>query len=177
MCIRDSPNNEISVWDIAYQMEETLNVSDVEPKFRDDYMIDKLGITQGSSCPPLPDFLLSRWPPSGKSSDFFNWHLKDEYSQLKTAARKVYDGKNSYKDTIIIARLDTGYDSKHDGIPDNLFAEANLMKNEDEKSAVDKAGSGLKKINYGHGLGTLGLLAGGEIILSLIHISEPTRPY
>lgn len=92
----------------------------------------------------------------------FAWHLGDDFSGLRTARADARQHKSA---DIRIAHLDVGYGLDHDVFPRDRF-DPLLSKNcsgdgRGERDVVDQVKSGSLR-NPGHGIGTLGILAGGR---------------
>jgi len=92
----------------------------------------------------------------------FAWHLGDDFSQLKTARDQVM--QNGGLDAIRICHLDTGFDPRHSTCPVNI--NRSLARNfvENNNDAADPGRRGIL-YNPGHGTGTIGILAGGRIVI------------
>ena len=108
---------------------------------------------------------MEKWPPYAAGNVDFNWYLQYKYSGLEDAVSEVYKGKildRSQHKRVKIAHIDTGYELNHPGLPENIDTIINLFENENPNDPTDKfEGRGsVQKVNYGHGLGTLCLLAG-----------------
>ena len=91
----------------------------------------------------------------------FAWHLDDSFSQLKSAREQAATAAGSQ--VIRIAHLDTGYDAHHSAISATKILhprERNFIDDDRPKDARDLGVDGALK-NPGHGIGTLGILAGG----------------
>lgn len=87
------------------------------------------------------------------------WHRDSDFSEFAAAHRAV--GANQAK--ITIAHLDTGY-AEHAALPKGLLKslQRSTIKGENPNLAIDLAPPrGLA--NRGHGLGTLSILAGGQL--------------
>lgn len=92
------------------------------------------------------------------------WHLSEDYSGLAAARSSVPDEDQK---RVTIAHLDTGYDPRHAGRPRNLLTDKqrNFTGEGAPDSAVDLTPAG-GLLNRGHGTGTIGILAGGEVPLA-----------
>ncbi|MCP3958386.1 MAG: S8/S53 family peptidase [bacterium] len=97
------------------------------------------------------------WP----NAETFAWHLRDPYSELRKAGKRLGDpGKG-----ISVAHLDTGYNEAHATFPEGLDIKKSLDFTQGEipvPGAEDPCHSGLLKMP-GHGTGTLGILAGKRV--------------
>ena len=88
------------------------------------------------------------------------WNRDDDFSQFAHAQQRV----GSKQGRITVAHIDTGYDKGHSTLPLGLLAEKqyNTIPGENPDDATDRAPpKGLA--NRGHGLGTLGILAGNKV--------------
>lgn len=86
------------------------------------------------------------------------WHRDSDFSQFAAAQRQVGDKQAQ----ITVAHLDTGF-APHGALPERLLVDRqrSTVSGEPPGSAIDRAPhSG--RANRGHGLGTLGILAGGR---------------
>jgi len=90
----------------------------------------------------------------------FAWHLSAEYSGLVLARQAI--GVPGDGDRVRIAHLDTGY-SEHDSKPLHLRLDLqrNFVDDRPPDNAEDPFVTG-PALNPGHGIGTLGILAGGR---------------
>jgi hypothetical protein len=89
----------------------------------------------------------------------FAWHLGDGYSELARARASALPGSN-----VTIAHFDTGYDPKHQTLPENLdlTRQRNFFDPRQLDNAADSNDGGPLR-NPGHGTATLALLAGNKI--------------
>lgn len=89
------------------------------------------------------------------------WHLGDDFSQFAAARARVGNDQHN----ILVAHLDTGYDPDHKTLPAGirLALQRSTIPGEAKGDAVDRAPSRSATANRGHGLGTLGILAGGDV--------------
>lgn len=141
------------------------------------YAVDSAGVlaaepdfAQSWDAPPSPDKQKCR--PEPQSADGGRavgpgpaWHLGDDYSGLAAARARVPDSAQA---RVTVAHLDTGYDPQHSARPRNVWTdkERNFTdEGDDPNSAVDITPDGLRLLNRGHGTGTIGILAGGEMAL------------
>lgn len=90
------------------------------------------------------------------------WHLDANYSGLADANTLV---SVDQQQRVLIAHLDTGYDPAHNFRPAHIApGERSFVKGDgDPNSARDVTPSGGFLRNYGHGTGTIGILAGLQI--------------
>ena len=88
------------------------------------------------------------------------WNLGDHFSQLRAAREKV----GARQSNVLIAQLDTGFDPRHETLPEGLRLDLqrNFVSNEAENDASDQGPDG-KLSNRGHGTGTLSILAGNKL--------------
>ena len=129
------------------------------------------GVEFKESCPSIEQVYMKRWPPfTTRPEETFNWHLSNRTTGLLTASDSVYRvyKKSDHGDTIKIAHIDTGYHPNHNSTPKNIVGKyATVAKKHQDKTNpakdINKGYKGVDKYNYGHGTGTLGLLAGPEV--------------
>jgi hypothetical protein len=101
--------------------------------------------------------------PSGGKAIVANrvaWNRDADFSQFAEAQARV----GNKQGRITVAHIDTGYDKSHSSIPSGLLADKqhNTIPAENPNDATDRAPpKGLA--NRGHGLGTLGILAGNKV--------------
>src|SRR5439155_11224660 len=90
-----------------------------------------------------------------------NWHLDDDYTQLRAAREAMGRGRS----TIKIVHLDTGYDPKHKARPEFIATneERNFVDAGRPNSAEDMTPTSGALLNRGHGTGTIGILAGPRV--------------
>ncbi|HEY0740326.1 MAG TPA: S8 family serine peptidase [Chryseosolibacter sp.] len=108
-----------------------------------------------------PDYI-PEWPPSLQQGKVkIGWHLDDAHSQLSSAFQTVAKKADSH---IRIAHFDTGYIADHSALPAKLNKSLahSFVPGESPNQAIDPPESG----QDGHGLGTIVLLAGGQVSLS-----------
>ena len=89
------------------------------------------------------------------------WNLGDEYSQFAAAQARV----GNKQGRITVAHLDTGFDPNHTTVPSGLQIDKqrNTIPGEDQNDATDRAPASGPLTNRGHGMGTLGILAGNRV--------------
>ena len=101
------------------------------------------------------------------------WHLDDRHSQLASARDAARDRRRPGDPRIRIGILDTGFDSRHVGLPAHLVDEVEgdiIQVLRPENDACDhgcrtRLTSPGQTLDSGHGTGTLGILAGRKIKL------------
>ena len=115
------------------------------------------GLALGERCRDI-DQEDGRGKPVGPG---FAWHLDGRHSQLERARAQVRFSAPRTR----IAHLDTGYYRPHETTPANIVAhlERNFVDGEDHRDAADPDRDRLLLDNSGHGTGTIGILAGGEV--------------
>ena len=160
---------EMNPWDAAHLSAKALGTAStfVEPDVMQEYVTDnnidvsyKKERTAKTGGPKVPE---GGYDPDWMPHKNIVWHLGDAFSQLKAARDAVMD----IEGVVRIGHLDTGYSKTHAAIPDRIKnnpLQRNFIDGEDEKDAHDRLTSGMLRMP-GHGLGTLGLLAGGKIRL------------
>jgi subtilisin family serine protease len=157
-----------SPWDLAHALGRELantgvtGIQAIEPD------LDQAWITEDPSAPAGAAFAAAPScdhpePQDGgvlPRVDRFAWHLESDFSGLKAARDAV---ANSTR-TVTIAHLDTGYFENHKLLPEglNLEHQRNFVAGEKPDDAHDPGIDGVLK-NPGHGMGTLGILAGGRL--------------
>ena len=92
----------------------------------------------------------------------FAWHLLEKFGGLGVARGQV---SPAAQEKVLIVHLDTGYDPAHHTRPRNIQTalERNFTSEGSPTSAVDMTPTGGFMLNRGHGTGTIGLLAGGDV--------------
>jgi len=155
---------ETNVWDLCHQavtygfgIAGMANAQFAEPDFEQQWVTGTAiqhAIAAARSCdaPAPPDTRL----PVGPG---FFWFRAEDFSQLEAARSKVGDPS----DRVRIAHLDTGYDPNHETRPIHLRTDIqrNFVDDNSPNDAADHT-TGVFT-NLGHGTGTLGLLAGGDV--------------
>lgn len=158
-----------SSWDLAHALSRELagrgitDVLAVEPD------LEQVWVFEDPNRPPQAPFAAEARPcnrPQPQDGgplprvDRFAWHLDADYSDFKAAREAV--GKNPRN--VTIAHLDTGYFEGHRLLPERLDRERqrNFVRDEQQADARDPGMDGLLQ-NPGHGMGTLGILAGGRL--------------
>lgn len=148
-------------WSAAHALHQELLAKGwkaaVEPVLSVNPAQDKRATREGDAN--NPDFI-REWPPTHAEGKI-GWHLDDDHSQLKKAHAAVSAKPGAH---VRIAHLDTGYIAGHPALPQHLdySRQRSFVKKEDPALAIDKPESG----QDGHGLGTMVLLAGGEVSMS-----------
>jgi subtilisin family serine protease len=160
-----------SEWDAAYRLYRRLTAG--------------LGLAPGADVVAVEPDLEHAWLPPGAEQALalddpckaqaqkgpplaqgpgFAWHLGDDYSGLKRARDAV--GANGA--AVTIAHFDTGYDEHHVLLPERLdrTRQRNFVEADRPNDARDRTASGMLR-NPGHGMGTLGILAGAKTIETL----------
>lgn len=160
---------EMNPWDAAHLSAKALGTAStfVEPDLMQEYVTDnnidvpyKKERTAKTGGTKVPE---GGYDPDWKPQKNIIWHLGDAFSQLKSAREEVMD----LEGVIRIGHLDTGYSKTHAAIPDRIKnnpLQRNFIDGEDERDAHDRLTGGMLRMP-GHGLGTLGILAGGKIKL------------
>ena len=118
-----------------------------------------------ASLDGTPVDLNPNWPPLPDENADFDWHLADEFSQLRSARQRVGDLATPRR--VRIGHLDTGYCPQHETLPKNLLWQ--LGKNfadPGETSVVDPNSSQGFMATPGHGTATLAILAGNTCYLT-----------
>lgn len=162
-------DTEINPWDLAHLSSDALgkSIAYIEPNFTQEFVTtrkvtapagkisSKAFTTIEGTTPVDPD-----WEPKQN----LIWHLDDTHSQLASAQQQVL----GIDYTVRIGHLDTGYGKAHPAIPDRIKQhplQRSFVDGEPQNDAHDPATGGFLKMP-GHGTGTLGILAGGEIDLA-----------
>ncbi|HTG95335.1 MAG TPA: S8/S53 family peptidase, partial [Pyrinomonadaceae bacterium] len=157
----NSEGAEVNAWDVCHEMVTTgFGVAGLgsaefaEPDIEQRWVFGnelQHAMAAVSSCekPDDPDVRL----PAGEG---FYWFRDAAHSQLQLAREQV--GKPAKR--VCIAHFDTGYDPKHSTLPQFLLTD--LEKNFVDDGTTDDATDGSEGVfnQFGHGTGTLGILAG-----------------
>ena len=152
-----------AAWDAAYEhVRKNPAVSYVEPEIQHHYIgAESAPFENGAfGARGTCEFDDQLGAPIAQGPGF-GWHLKDEFSQLKSARERV--GMNpAFR--VRIAHLDTGYDDKHPTKPEQLLAQLgrNYSEAGSPNSAIDPQQGEFTGDNSGHGTGTLSILAGAR---------------
>lgn len=131
----------------------------VEPDIAQSWPYDK----QPSAGMSAAGGTFSAQDPSGGKAIVANrvaWNRDADFSQFAEAQARV----GNKQGRITVAHIDTGYDKAHSSVPSGLLADKqhNTIPGENPDDATDRAPpKGLA--NRGHGLGTLGILAGNKV--------------
>jgi hypothetical protein len=156
-----------SPWDLAHAMREQLERSNAGEVLAVEPDLDQTWVTEDPRKPvspfaAAPSCDLAEPQETGvlPHVDRFAWHLDKDFSGLKAARDVVGEGVRN----VAIAHLDTGYFKGHKLLPEklDLARQRNFVPGEKPNDAHDPGVSGLLK-NPGHGMGTLGILAGGRL--------------
>ncbi len=149
-----------SGWSAAHALQTQLKKqgieADVEPvlHFNPDKEQASARASSGSN-----DYI-PEWPPANANPVVkTGWHLDDEHSQLASAAKRVMENADAH---VRIGHVDTGYLPGHVALPKNLQTGCSFVEGETNNPGEDKPDSGMD----GHGMGTLGILAGNSVPLS-----------
>lgn len=105
---------------------------------------------------------IPEWPPANANPAVkIGWHLDDDHSQLDSAAKRVMANTEAH---VRVGHIDTGYLPGHIGLPQNLAVSKarSFVNKEKPNQAIDTPDSGMD----GHGMGTMGILAGNKVPLS-----------
>ena len=159
----NSEGAEVNAWDVCHQMVTTgLGVAGLgsaefaEPDIEQRWVFGnelQHAMAAVSSCekPDDPD-------PGLPSGEGFYWFRDAAHSQLQLAREQV--GKPAKR--VCIAHFDTGYDPKHSTLPQFLLTD--LEKNFADDGNTDDATDTSEGVfnQFGHGTGTLGILAGAN---------------
>lgn len=112
-----------------------------------------------------PDNQMDRWPPFGSGNKEINWYMDERHSGLEKAFDLVYKNTTKQVESVKIALIDTGYDPRHPAFGDdrlqrNIVKQINLLGTPKDSAFDDLKGrKGFQLMNYGHGSGTMGLIA------------------
>ena len=152
-----------ALWDLCHQLQGSREVEFAEPDLEQRWDAGAPVGTRGMAAAkvdctkPIPP---DKQYPVGKPFDW-RWHLDAAHSGLAAARAEVMGAT----DRVTIAHLDTGYRDGHTLLPPHLdLTRARSFVDGGGNSAVDP-GAGA---NSGHGMGTLGLLAGNEFQGTLV---------
>ena len=154
-------------WDTAHEIRQRLGarVLAAEPDL-DQAWIPETPV--GGDAPALAARAEDRTEPDGEMGTPYargphpNWHIDDDYSQLRAAREAVGDGQSAIK----IVHLDTGYDPNHKARPGFIVnaEERNFVDADRPNSAEDETPTSGVLLNRGHGTGTIGILAGPKVM-------------
>jgi hypothetical protein len=157
----NSEGAEVNAWDVCHEMVTTgfgvagLGTAEfAEPDIEQRWVFgneQQHAMAAVASCdkPDEPDARL----PAG---DGFYWFRDGAHSQIQLAREKV--GQPSKR--VCVAHFDTGYDPKHSTLP--KFLRTDLAKNFADDGDSDDATDTSEGVfnQFGHGTGTLSILAG-----------------
>src|SRR5215218_3856157 len=169
--IADVPEEAATPWDLAHgQVAGQLGIDESAVLFAEPDLPNSFPDTNeknpgggpfalDSSCGGIP-----QQDDGGKikGPDKFAWHLDDEFTQLRSARNAVPFTEPRTR----IAHIDTGYDRGHESQPQNLLQhlERSFVDGDgDPNSANDPNRGSAFPDNSGHGTGTIGILAGGQL--------------
>lgn len=149
-----------SGWSAAHALQTQLKEqgidADVEPVLH--FNPDKEHATARASS-GSNDYI-PEWPPANADPVVkIGWHLDDEHSQLASAAKRVMANADAH---VKVGHVDTGYLPGHIALPQNLQRGCSFVEGETDNPGEDKPDSGMD----GHGMGTMGILAGNNVPLS-----------
>ena len=153
-------------WDMAHEIRRQLGARALaaEPDLEQAWLPDVPG---GENTPARAARAEDPSAPDGEKGAPYvrgphpNWHLDDDYSQLRAAREAAGSGQS----TIKIVHLDTGYDPKHKARPEFVATneERNFVDTDRPNSAEDMTPTSGVLLNRGHGTGTMGILAGPKV--------------
>ena len=153
-------------WDMAHEIRRQLGARALaaEPDLEQAWLPDVPG---GENTPARAARAEDPSAPDGEKGAPYvrgphpNWHLDDDYSQLRAAREAAGSGQS----TIKIVHLDTGYDPKHKARPEFVATneERNFVDTDRPNSAEDMTPTSGVLLNRGHGTGTIGILAGPKV--------------
>ena len=153
-------------WDMAHEIRRQLGARALaaEPDLEQAWLPDVPG---GENTPARAARAEDPSAPDGEKGAPYvrgphpNWHLDDDYSQLRAAR----EAAGSAQSTIKIVHLDTGYDPKHKARPEFVATneERNFVDTDRPNSAEDMTPTSGVLLNRGHGTGTIGILAGPKV--------------
>jgi hypothetical protein len=158
---------EVNAWDLCHRlMTQGFGVAGMgAPAFAEPDLEQKwitgteadLAFAAARTCeqPDPPDARL----PFEKGDPF--WFRDANHSQLTKARQQAGDPGGANR--VRIAHFDTGYDPEHDALPKHLRLDLqkNFVESDRPGDATDRTGGFFP--NLGHGMGTIGILAGDAI--------------
>ena len=159
-----------TIWNLIHQLaqkaDELKLEVDIEPLRSDGFPVeDDLSQSRGSDG--TYGYLTHWFTDEDSPHPELGWHIDDEHSQLASARDMTWERlKTEGLENVRIGHIDTGYKLdhpclSHDNILSNLARTFIDSEKKNNPTAFDhKRGGG--EI-YGHGTGTLGILAGGKI--------------
>ena len=172
--VRAAPAQGDNLWNHAhalcshagFSIAMSTQVRAVEPDFEQQWNIGGAA-PSGAALPAAPHDPCIYDPQDsdgGKAAGSgVAWNFGDRFSQLGAARRQVNEEDQA---RILIAHLDTGYDSKHITLPKNIqlklqrcFVEGDAPENAEDQVPIGQ----VLPSNRGHGTGTLSLLAGNKL--------------
>ena len=170
--LADLPEGAATPWDLAHsQVASQLGVDesavifaepDLEQSFPDTNEKNPGGgamMALDQGCNPV-----AQENSGGKilGPNKFAWHLDDEFTQLRKAREAVPFNPPRTR----IAHIDTGYDRGHEARPQNILQnlERSFVDGDNDPNSADDPNRGNAfPDNSGHGTGTIGILAGGQL--------------
>ncbi|HWN08851.1 MAG TPA: S8 family serine peptidase [Pyrinomonadaceae bacterium] len=170
--LADMPDGAATPWDLAHaQVAGQLGIDESAVLFAEPDLAQSFPDTNEKN-PGGPPFAMDADCNSipgqddtggkKKGPDKFGWHLDDEFSQLRSARNSVAFNEPRTR----IAHIDTGYDRGHEAQPQHLLQELErsfVNGDGDPASANDPNRGNAFPDNSGHGTGTIGILAGGQV--------------
>jgi hypothetical protein len=168
--IADLPDAAQSPWDTAHaQVADQLGIDESSIMFAEPDLPQTIyrdegtegaaapGIPIGSNCGPIPQDAggqRATGPHDG-------WHLDEIYSELDAARAAVQFSDRRTR----IAHIDTGYDREHVVRPARILSdlERNFVDGDDNPTSALDPNRNHVFDNSGHGTGTIGILAGGQV--------------
>jgi len=169
--LADLPEGGETPWDLAHsRVAGQLGVAESDVVFAEPDILHGVyrdtnedpagaGFAVGASCTADPQD-----GTHGKAvgPDVFGWHLGDDFSQLGKARGAVAFTTPRTR----IAHVDTGYYRAHVATPQHIQhdIERNFVEKDGEPNDAEDPDNRLLILdNSGHGTGTIGILAGGEV--------------
>jgi subtilisin family serine protease len=166
--LADLPDGGPNPWDAVYaQVADQLGVAesdviaaepDLAQSYPDSNEIARVGQALAvADCTPKPQATTGPRP----TGPGFGWHLQDAFSQLGSARDAVAFSDPRTR----IAHIDTGYDKTQNAKPENILVdlEHNFVDGDGNPNSSQDPNVGGLFDNSGHGTGTIGILAGGQV--------------
>jgi Subtilase family len=162
-------NAGMKPWDAAHAAADHIASTSgtqayVEPDILQETFRGKLSVREAAAAPADPDALDPAWPPDAGSKPLPDWHL--DSSQLRQARQDAEVLANAGVARVRIGHLDTGYNPKHETLPEFLRTDLAWDVLDDKPGAVDPADYSGFLQNPGHGTATLAILAGAHCSLT-----------
>ena len=159
-----------AAWDAAHaRVSDQLGVSESDVLFAEPDLPQSYPDANERNPGKQPFALDGNCAGNPQKSDFgrtmgpaeFAWHLGDSYSQLGSARDSVQFTDPRTR----IAHIDTGYDKNHHARPERMLEdlERNFVNGNDQPNSAQDPDRHHMFDNSGHGTGTSGILAGGQI--------------